>query len=327
MPPEHSPTGPAAGHGAALHENAPDDRRAARRARPAPARRPPDRPGPDDGGVPRRPPVADAPRPSRVRRGRRVAVRQPDAVQRRGAISPPTRATSTATPRWPRSSASTTCSRRPSRRLSRWLRHDRVASRGVTELLEGAHRGRAHFDGVATVVSKLFNIVGARRRLLRAEGRPAGARDRRLVRDLDIPVRIEVCPTVREPDGLALSSRNVHSAPAERERATALQRALSAVAGAVAAGERDAATALARRLAELTRARDRARLPADRQPTRRLLEPIDGRRRRGRARAGRRPASATMRLIDNHARSRRAHDRASTSTTGGDPAGRNHVRR
>jgi len=62
---------------------------------------------------------------------------------------------------------------------------------------------------------------------------------RRLVRDLDIPARIAVCPTVREPDGLALSSRNVHLAGEDRERAIALRCALDAADAAIAAGERD----------------------------------------------------------------------------------------
>ena len=65
---------------------------------------------------------------------------------------------------------------------------------------------------------------------------------RRLVRDLDMPVRIDVRPTVREPDGLALSSRNVHLSADERERALSLGRALAAARAAVAAGERDAAS-------------------------------------------------------------------------------------
>jgi pantoate--beta-alanine ligase len=69
--------------------------------------------------------------------------------------------------------------------------------------------------------------------------------------DLDMPVRIEVCPTVRESDGLALSSRNAHLSPAERARATALHRALAAMQRAVDAGERDPETARARAFAEL----------------------------------------------------------------------------
>jgi pantoate--beta-alanine ligase len=72
----------------------------------------------------------------------------------------------------------------------------------------------------------------------------------RMVRDLDMPVRIEICPIVREPDGLAMSSRNVRLSADERRRAASLNRALTAVADAIAAGERDpeGATASARRL-------------------------------------------------------------------------------
>ena len=115
-----------------------------------------------------------------------------------------------------------------------------VSVAGVTEPMEGAHRGRGHFDGVATVVTKLFNMV-------RPDVAYFGQKDaqqlvviRRLVRDLDIPVRIEAVQTVREPDGLALSSRNVHLRGDDRERALALSRALAAAESAIAAGERDA---------------------------------------------------------------------------------------
>ena len=74
---------------------------------------------------------------------------------------------------------------------------------------------------------------------------------RRMVRDLDMPVRIEVCPTVREPDGLALSSRNAYLDAAERERALALSRALAAADDAVRRGERDASAVLAAARAQL----------------------------------------------------------------------------
>ena len=77
---------------------------------------------------------------------------------------------------------------------------------------------------------------------------------RRLVRDLDIPVAIEVCPTVREADGLAMSSRNVRLSPADRDRAAALHRALGAAQDAVSAGERDPGAARDRALAELAHA-------------------------------------------------------------------------
>ncbi|MGZ4174167.1 MAG: pantoate--beta-alanine ligase, partial [Solirubrobacteraceae bacterium] len=116
----------------------------------------------------------------------------------------------------------------------------------VTEVLEGAHRGRGHFDGVATVVTKLFNMVAPDVAYFGQKDAQQAVVIRRLVRDLDIPVRIEICPTVREPDGLAMSSRNEHLAGSERERATALHRALEAVQTAVSGGERDAGAALAR---------------------------------------------------------------------------------
>ena len=129
-----------------------------------------------------------------------------------------------------------------------------VSVAGLTDTLEGAHRGRAHFDGVTTVVTKLLNMVAPDVAYFGQKDAQQAAVIRRLVRDLDIPVAIEVCPTVREADGLAMSSRNMHLSPEDRARATALHRALRAAADAVNAGERDPCTARELALAELARA-------------------------------------------------------------------------
>jgi pantoate--beta-alanine ligase len=110
----------------------------------------------------------------------------------------------------------------------------------LTETLEGEHRGVSHFDGVTTVVTKLLNMVGPDVAFFGQKDAQQALVVRALVRDLDLPVRIEVCPTVREPDGLALSSRNVHLQGADRERALALHDALAAAEASLAAGERDA---------------------------------------------------------------------------------------
>ena len=110
----------------------------------------------------------------------------------------------------------------------------------LAEPLEGAQRP-GHFDGVATVVTKLLNIVQPDAAFFGQKDAQQALIVRRVVRDLDIPTRVEVCPTVREPDGLAMSSRNAYLEPAERARAVALRRALDAAERAVAAGERDAA--------------------------------------------------------------------------------------
>ncbi len=130
-----------------------------------------------------------------------------------------------------------------------------VSVSGLTETLEGVHRGRGHFDGVTTVVAKLFNMVAPDVAYFGQKDAQQVIVIQRLVRDLDLPIRIEVCPTVREPDGLAMSSRNVHLSPADRVRATALNRALSAVSAAIAEGERDPASAIALGRAELVSAR------------------------------------------------------------------------
>jgi pantoate--beta-alanine ligase len=130
-----------------------------------------------------------------------------------------------------------------------------VAVRGLTDGLEGAHRGHGHFDGVTTVVSKLLNMVGPDVAYFGQKDAQQAAVIRRLVGDLNFPVRIEVCPTVRAADGLALSSRNVLLSDAERAQASALYRALQAVHAAVAAGERDPETARAAGYAHLAEAR------------------------------------------------------------------------
>jgi pantoate--beta-alanine ligase len=118
----------------------------------------------------------------------------------------------------------------------------------LTEALEGAHRGAAHFHGVTTVVTKLLNMVGPDVAFFGQKDAQQALVIRRLVADLDLPVRIEVAPTVREPDGLARSSRNVRLAGDDRRRALALSRALQAAEQALATGARDAAalTAAAR---------------------------------------------------------------------------------
>lgn len=127
-----------------------------------------------------------------------------------------------------------------------------VSVAGVTEPLEGEHRGRAHFDGVTTVVTKLLNIVGPEIAYFGQKDAQQAVVIRRLVSDLDLPVRVEVCPTAREPDGLAMSSRNVLLSPDQRSRAASLHRALITIQDAVAAGERDAIAARAQALAELS---------------------------------------------------------------------------
>jgi pantoate--beta-alanine ligase len=129
-----------------------------------------------------------------------------------------------------------------------------VSVAGVTEVLEGAHRGRSHFDGVTTVVTKLLNMVMPEVAYFGRKDAQQALVIKRLVRDLDIPVRIELGSTVREPDGLAMSSRNVHLKGADRARATSLHRALGAITAAVTGGEHDPSAARAQGLAELVSA-------------------------------------------------------------------------
>jgi pantoate--beta-alanine ligase len=120
--------------------------------------------------------------------------------------------------------------------------------------LEGIVRGTQHFKGVATVVTKLLNMAQPDEAFFGQKDAQQALIIRRFVRDLDFPVRIEVCPTVREPDGLAMSSRNTLLDAESRRRATALSRALFAVSDAVARGETDTDAAMATGRSMLTQA-------------------------------------------------------------------------
>ena len=114
----------------------------------------------------------------------------------------------------------------------------RVRVSGVTETLEGAARP-GHFEGVGTVVAKLFNAAEPDRAYFGQKDAQQVAVVRRLAVDLDTGVTICVCRTVREADGLALSSRNAYLGPQERQSASSLSFALERAARAYKAGERD----------------------------------------------------------------------------------------
>jgi pantoate--beta-alanine ligase len=114
----------------------------------------------------------------------------------------------------------------------------RIEVGGVTDVLEGAVRP-GHFAGVATVVAKLFNIVQPTRAYFGQKDAQQSVVIRKLVRDLDLPVEVVVAPTVREGDGLALSSRNSYLTPEQRSAAPAIYRALSEARRRFDAGERD----------------------------------------------------------------------------------------
>ncbi len=114
-----------------------------------------------------------------------------------------------------------------------------VEVEGITRPLEGARRP-GHFRGVTTVVAKLFNAVQPDKAYFGQKDAQQAAVIRQMTRDLNFPLEIVVCPIVREPDGLAMSSRNVYLDPEQRKAATVLYRSLSAAKQAYEAGERDA---------------------------------------------------------------------------------------
>ncbi len=114
-----------------------------------------------------------------------------------------------------------------------------VEVKGITDVLEGARRP-GHFRGVATVVTKLFNIVEPTRSYFGQKDAQQVRVIQKMVRDLNMNTEVIVCPTLREPDGLAMSSRNVYLKPDERRAAVILWKSLELARKLWAEGERDA---------------------------------------------------------------------------------------
>ena len=121
----------------------------------------------------------------------------------------------------------------------------RVRVGGLTEVLEGERRP-GHFEGVATVVSRLYLMVAPDRAYFGEKDAQQLAVLKRMTADMRFPIEVVGCPTVREPDGLALSSRNIYLTPEERRQAPALHAGLQAAVAAIEDGVRDASTLRAR---------------------------------------------------------------------------------
>jgi pantoate--beta-alanine ligase len=174
--------------------------------------------------------------------------------------------------------------------------HTRVTAPALSNRLCGAYRP-GHFEGVLTVVAKLFHIVDPDVAVFGQKDLQQVVLVRRMVRDLDFAIEIVVTPIVREPDGLAMSSRNRYLDPVQRSSARALSRALEAAQGAFTGGERAPAALVATA---------RASLAADAGVTEQYIEVVDPETLEApeRARPGDAVAIAAFvgatRLIDNH---------------------------
>ena len=166
--------------------------------------------------------------------------------------SPATPVTRRATSRCARRPAWTSCSHPPSTRSIRPGFDTRVAVGAIAGPLEGAARP-GHFDGVATVVAILFALVGAERAYFGLKDYQQVRVISRMALDLALPTEVVPCETVRESDGLAMSSRNARLTPAGRAAAPVLRRALLAGADAVRAGERSGTAVRDAMLAVLAR--------------------------------------------------------------------------
>ncbi len=147
-----------------------------------------------------------------------------------------------------------------------------VTVNGLSDKLDGRSRP-GHFRGVTTVVAKLFHIVEPDAAFFGQKDAAQVAIIRRMVRDLNFPVQIIACPIVREPDGLAMSSRNAYLDPQERKHALVLPRALLRVKGLWESGEREASRLLAAGLSEF--AEDSVRLDYFQIVDADSLEPVE----------------------------------------------------
>lgn len=114
-----------------------------------------------------------------------------------------------------------------------------VEVQGITDMLEGAVRP-GHFKGVTTVVNKLFNIIEPTKSYFGQKDAQQVAVIKKMVKDLNMPLKVVVCPTMREKDGLAMSSRNTYLTPEMRQNATLLYKSLTKAKEMYRGGERDA---------------------------------------------------------------------------------------